>query len=91
MIFDEITSMVQESNWKSSHLSHFVFLAFAIKYENKKLFEFIDTKIQNQKPLSGRIFNAKTIRNYLTVMAYGEYTFSQKSWKLMTEHLIKFL
>ena len=47
LIFDEITSMVQESNWKSSHLSHFAFLAFAIKYENKKLFEFIDTKIQN--------------------------------------------
>ena len=64
---------MKDAEWKSSNLSHLAFLAFAIKYENPNLFRQLDEKIKLKKCKPGRVFNAKTLRNYLTVLAYGDY------------------
>jgi hypothetical protein len=51
----------------------------------------LDDKIAQQKPKGGQIFNATTIRNFITVMAYSGHKFSDESWLVITDHLIQYL
>jgi hypothetical protein len=85
-IFDHLSLLLKDAQCKSSNLSHLGFLAFAIKYDNPVLFKQLDDKIKLQKCKPGRVFNAKTLRNYLTIFAYGDYKFSNTSWLIVIQH-----
>lgn len=88
-IFDNLAEMLRGNKWKSTQLGHLAFLAFACQYDNPEMYELISTKIRSPKP--GQVYEASTIRNYLTVMAYGKHPFSEESWMAMTQHLISLL